>query len=76
MKNALGIFSCLALYWFQSIMGQFDLGMEGDRRVIVQLFQWPFDDIRRECANVLGPQKFGGVLVSINLISYPLKLAE
>ncbi|CAH0383199.1 unnamed protein product [Bemisia tabaci] len=64
MKNALGIFSCLALYWFQSIMGQFDLGMEGDRRVIVQLFQWPFDDIRRECANVLGPQKFGGVLTA------------
>nr|XP_018902421.1 PREDICTED: alpha-amylase A-like [Bemisia tabaci] len=44
--------------------GQFDTGMKGDRRVVVQLFEWPFDDIREECRNILGPQKFGAVLVS------------
>ncbi|XP_055383704.1 alpha-amylase-related protein-like [Condylostylus longicornis] len=31
---------------------------------IVQMFQWPFDFIARECEEYLGPQGFGGVQVS------------
>ncbi|XP_055383642.1 alpha-amylase-related protein-like [Condylostylus longicornis] len=31
---------------------------------IVQMFQWPFDYIARECEEYLGPQGFGGVQVS------------
>ncbi|XP_018917983.2 alpha-amylase-related protein [Bemisia tabaci] len=57
----------IILLCLHSTMGQFDTGMSGDRRVIVHLFEWPFNAIKEECKMVLGPQKFGGVLVqSVN----------
>ncbi|CAH0389449.1 unnamed protein product [Bemisia tabaci] len=43
---------------------QFDSGMSGNRRVVVQLFEWPFNAVKEECKNFLGPQQFGAVLVS------------
>ncbi|SFA78868.1 alpha-amylase [Amycolatopsis marina] len=35
-----------------------------DRGVIVNMFQWNWDSVAAECAEVLGPQGFGGVQVS------------
>ncbi|XP_072161681.1 alpha-amylase A isoform X1 [Bemisia tabaci] len=54
----------MLVIFFHPTMSQFDTGMSEDRRVIVHLFEWPFDAIKEECKNVLGPQKFGGVLVA------------
>lgn len=31
--------------------------------VIVQMFEWRFDDIAKECENFLGPAGYGGVQV-------------
>ncbi|MEU6037539.1 alpha-amylase family protein [Actinomadura sp. NPDC047616] len=36
----------------------------GDRKVIVQLFQWKWSDVAEECENVLGPKGFGAVQIS------------
>ncbi|WP_084430045.1 alpha-amylase [Kibdelosporangium aridum] len=36
----------------------------GDRDVIVQLFQWNWASVARECRDFLGPRGFGGVQVS------------
>lgn len=36
----------------------------GDRSVIVELFEWKFTDIAKECLKYLGPNGFGGVQVS------------
>ncbi|KAI1290783.1 Alpha-amylase 1 [Halotydeus destructor] len=38
--------------------------MENGRSVIVQLFEWRFDDIGQECERFLGPKGFGAVQVS------------
>lgn len=35
------------------------------RRAIVQLFEWKFVDITRECETFLGPNNFGGVQVKL-----------
>ncbi|XP_055907429.1 alpha-amylase 2-like [Eupeodes corollae] len=37
--------------------------MDG-RTIIVQMFEWKFNDIAKECKDVLGPGGFGGVQVS------------
>ncbi|MCW2903470.1 MAG: alpha amylase catalytic region [Streptosporangiaceae bacterium] len=36
----------------------------GAKRVIVQLFEWKWDDVARECSQVLGPKGYGAVQVS------------
>jgi len=36
----------------------------GDRRVIVHLMEWKYDDIAKECEEFLGPHGFGGVQLS------------
>lgn len=36
----------------------------GDRRVIVHLFEWTFEDIAKECEVFLGPYGYGGVQIS------------
>ncbi|HEV7932164.1 MAG TPA: alpha-amylase family protein [Actinomadura sp.] len=36
----------------------------GAKKVIVQLFEWKWDDVARECAQVLGPKGYGAVQVS------------
>ncbi|SEG10489.1 alpha-amylase [Thermomonospora echinospora] len=36
----------------------------GDRKAMVQLFQWPWKSVAAECENVLGPKGFGGVQIS------------
>lgn len=38
--------------------------MVDDKSVLVQLFEWRFDDIAYECENFLGPKGYGGVQVS------------
>lgn len=38
--------------------------MANDNSVIVQMFEWRFDDIADECERFLGPEGFGGVQVS------------
>ncbi|XP_023224503.1 alpha-amylase 2B-like isoform X3 [Centruroides sculpturatus] len=38
--------------------------MEPGRQVIVHLFEWKWDDIAKECRDVLGPNGFGGVQIS------------
>lgn len=35
-----------------------------NRSVIVQLFEWKFSDVAKECEHFLGPNGFGGVQVS------------
>lgn len=39
-------------------------GQPGARDTIVHLFQWPWNSVASECANVLGPKGFGAVQVS------------
>ncbi|MFI0349334.1 alpha-amylase family glycosyl hydrolase [Actinomadura sp. 9N407] len=36
----------------------------GARTMVVQLFQWKWTDVAKECENVLGPKGFGAVQVS------------
>lgn len=48
--------ACDALYYNQN--------MVDNRSVIVQLFEWHFNDIARECEEYLGPTGFGAVQVS------------
>lgn len=36
----------------------------GPRTVMVQMFEWPWNDLARECETVLGPQGFSAVQVS------------
>ena len=43
--------------------GQKDPNMSPDKSVIVQLFEWRFDDIADECENFLAPHGYGGVQV-------------
>ena len=39
--------------------GYTDVPCQGDRRVIVHLFEWPWDDIADECESHLGPKVLG-----------------
>ena len=39
--------------------GYTDVPCQGDRRVIVHLFEWPWDDIADECESYLGPKVQG-----------------
>lgn len=41
-----------------------DPHMEAGRSVIVQMFEWRFDDIADECERFLGPKGYGGIQVS------------
>uniref|UniRef100_A0AAG5DJK7 alpha-amylase n=1 Tax=Anopheles atroparvus TaxID=41427 RepID=A0AAG5DJK7_ANOAO len=43
------------------VAGNFEPHFEEGRDVIVQLFEWRFEDIARECREYLGPNGFGGV---------------
>nr|QHO60736.1 salivary amylase [Sergentomyia schwetzi] len=43
---------------------QFNPNYVDNRTVMVQLFDWTFNDIADECVNFLGPYGFGGVQVS------------
>lgn len=36
----------------------------GDRKVMVQLFEWKFSDVAKECEQFLGPNGYAGVQVS------------
>lgn len=36
----------------------------GNRSVIVQMFEWRFDDLAKECEEFLGPKGFGAIQVS------------
>ncbi|XP_074604694.1 alpha-amylase-like [Brevipalpus obovatus] len=38
--------------------------MIGNRSVIVQMFEWRFDDLAEECENFLGPYGYGGIQTS------------
>ena len=44
--------------------GYTDPPCQGDRQVIVHLFEWPWSDIAAECETVLGPKGYCGVQVS------------
>ena len=44
--------------------GYTDVPCQGDRRVIVHLFEWPWEDIANECESYLGPKGYCGVQVS------------
>lgn len=52
--------------FFHLTAGQFDPHWESNRNSIVQLFEWNFPDIGRECERFLGPFGFAGVQVSPN----------
>lgn len=41
-----------------------DPHFEGDRSVIVQMFEWRFDDLAKECEEFLGPNGYGAIQVS------------
>ena len=47
-----------------SSRGYTDPQCQGDRRVIVHLFEWPWTDIAAECETFLGPKGYCGVQVS------------
>ena len=36
--------------------GYNDVPCQGDRRVIVHLFEWPWNDVAEECETYLGPK--------------------
>jgi len=44
--------------------GYNDVPCQGDRRVIVHLFEWPWNDVAEECETYLGPKGYCGVQVS------------
>jgi alpha-amylase len=39
-------------------------GYTGPRAGMVQMFEWPWDDLARECTNVLGPKGYWAVQIS------------
>ena len=43
-----------------SSRGYTDPQCQGDRRVIVHLFEWPWSDIAAECETFLGPKGYCG----------------
>lgn len=45
-------------------LSQFGTHFQPGRSVIVNLFEWKFQDVARECVNYLAPNGFGGVQVS------------
>ena len=48
--------------------GGFQLSQTGaPNGVIVQLFEWRFDDIAKECEEFLGPTGYAGVQVTSNI---------
>lgn len=49
---------------FHLLSAQHDPLFQPNRSTIVQLFEWPFDDVARECEEFLGPNGFGGVILS------------
>lgn len=46
------------------VLGQFGTHIQPGRSVIVNLFEWKWKDVARECSDYLGPNGFGGVQVS------------
>ena len=53
-----------------SLNAQHDINQWPSRSVIVQLFEWKFEDIARECENVLGPKGYGAVQVHFFLLQF------
>ena len=43
---------------------------QGNRQPIVHLFEWPWDDIAKECEEHLGPLGYCGVQVTSNMVWY------
>lgn len=60
------IFSLLVLINFVSISGdKYDNPhFVDDRTTLVELWEWRFDEVAEECESFLGPNGYGGVLVS------------
>ncbi|XP_050080527.1 alpha-amylase A-like [Anopheles maculipalpis] len=54
----------LALFCFSHAFAQFDPHFKPGRHTIVQLFEWRYKDIERECRTFLGPNGFGAVQLS------------
>lgn len=54
---------------FFVIYAQHNPNFKYPRRAIVQLFEWKFVDIARECETFLGPNNFGGVQVKLTSTS-------
>lgn len=49
---------------FRFVCAQHDPLFMANRSTIVQLFEWPFDAVAQECEQFLGPNGFGGVILS------------
>lgn len=65
MSSILLIFLLTSIYPnIQADSPWHDDHMLPDRSVIVQLFEWSFEDISLECERFLGPNGYGGVQVS------------
>lgn len=65
MLFRLSLLLFLSLSVHQCIAGPYsDPHFVGDRKVIVQLFEWKFSDVAAECERFLGPNGYAGVQVS------------
>lgn len=58
----------LTIFLIGSAFGQWDPNFANDRYGIVHLFEWHWGTIADECETLLGPNKVGGVQVSISFI--------
>lgn len=63
-KNLIFLAIHLILNYTDSILAQKNPYFYKDRSIIVQLFEWKYIDIARECETFLGPNGYGAVLVS------------
>ncbi|XP_049294235.1 alpha-amylase A-like [Anopheles funestus] len=60
----------LALFHFSLASAQFNPHFKPGRHTIVQLFEWRYEDIGRECRTYLGPNGFGAIQLSpVNEVS-------
>lgn len=57
---------CAIILFFNisKLLGQFSPHFYPGRSVIVNLFEWKWSDVAKECVTFLGPKGFGGVQVS------------
>lgn len=56
---------------FLLVNGQHNPNFKDNRRGIVQLFEWRFEDIARECETFLAKHRFAGVQVNIFVMPNP-----
>ncbi|XP_053668216.1 alpha-amylase A-like [Anopheles marshallii] len=54
----------LGLFCFSLVSAQFNPHFKTGRHTIVQLFEWRYEDVERECRTYLGPNGFGAVQLS------------